>query len=79
MKIVIKYCRICNYLPVAARLGLDIRNEFGLDVEYKAAGSGVFDLFCDDVLVYSKLGAGDKFPGKGEAVSLLKKEIEKRK
>ncbi|VAX21167.1 hypothetical protein MNBD_NITROSPINAE04-1569 [hydrothermal vent metagenome] len=79
MKIVIKYCRVCNYLPIAARLGLDIKNEFGLDVEYKAAGSGVFDLFCDGELIYSKLGEGDRFPKKGEAVSLLKKEIEKRK
>jgi len=78
MKIVIKYCRVCNYLPIAARLGLDIKGEFGLDVEYEAAGSGVFDLFCDDTLVYSKLGDGDRFPKKGEAISLLKVEIEKR-
>lgn len=76
--IVIKYCRVCNYLPIAARLALDIKSEFGLDVEYEAAGSGVFDLLYDGAVVYSKLGAGDRFPEKGEVISLLKEEIEKK-
>lgn len=65
---------------MAARLALDIKSEFGLDVEYEAAGSGVFDVFISDgALVYSKLGAGDRFPEKGEVISLIKQEIEKRR
>jgi selT/selW/selH-like putative selenoprotein len=78
-KIVIKYCRVCNYLPIAARLALDIKSEFGLEVEYEAAGSGVFDIFYDGELMYSKLGEGDRFPKKGEALALLKEIIESEK
>lgn len=77
-KVVIEYCVICNYLPIAARLALDIKSEFGLEVEYVKAGSGVLDLFYDGKLIYSKLGANDRFPKKGEVISLLKEEVENR-
>lgn len=75
MKVTIEYCRVCNYFPIAARLGLDIKNEFGWDVEYEAGGSGVFNVLADGRTVFSKFEAGDRFPEKGEVVRLLKERF----
>ncbi len=78
MKIRIKYCLVCNYLPIAAKLAIDIKKEFECGVEYEPGPSGVFDVFADGKLIYSKFDAGDRFPEKGEVISLLKRAVEKK-
>ncbi len=78
MKITIKYCVVCNYLPIAAKLAIDIKSEFECGVEYEPGPSGVFDVFAGGKLIYSKFDAGDRFPKKDEIISLLKQAVENK-
>ena len=61
MVIKIVYCGQWNYLPDALR-AREILQEFDtIDVKLVESGGGVFDIFCDEELIFSKSQKG-RFP-----------------
>jgi len=71
MKVKIVYCKVCNYYPIAATLAVEIRKDFGLEVECVSGPAGVYDVFLDERLIFSKTKEG-RFPKKGEVAEALK-------
>ncbi|MDH5510545.1 MAG: Rdx family protein [Nitrospinota bacterium] len=57
---------------MAASLAAEIRKELGLEVECIKGSYGIFEVSLDDKLIFSKSGAGDRFPDKGEVVQALR-------
>jgi len=72
MLVTIRYCKVCNYRPIAARLAIDLKQEFACEVAYEPGPSGVFDVMIDGVTLFSKFEVGNRFPKKGEIISLIK-------
>ena len=77
MKIIIEYCKVCNYLPIASKLGLDIKQEFGFEVDYVPAGMGAFEVRVGEEIIYSKLESDNRFPKKGAVIETLKQKFAK--
>ena len=61
MVIKIVYCGQWNYLPDALRAREILEKFDAVDVELVESGGGVFDIFCDEELIFSKSQKG-RFP-----------------
>ena len=61
MKIVIEYCVACGYERRAQSLAALIKAAKGVDPEFVEAGGGVFEVYKDGALVFSKKALG-RFP-----------------
>ena len=61
MVIKIIYCGQWNYLPDALRAREILEKFDAVDVELVESGGGVFDIFCDEELIFSKSQKG-RFP-----------------
>ncbi len=72
MKVDIKYCVPCGYLPRAKELKQKLEKEFTADVTLVDGERGIFDVTVDGKLVFSKHKEG-KFPEWDEIKSVLKK------
>ena len=72
MNIRIEYCVVWNYEPTA----LSLREELGYEfmnafIEITSGARGAFEVYVDDVLIFSKLKL-DRFPNDGEVVQLIR-------
>ena len=57
-------------------MAAELKSEFQVESELDAGGGGVFDVFVDEQLVFSRLSEGERFPDPGEVearVHALKK------
>jgi len=72
LNIRIEYCVMWNYEPQAFRLKEEISKEFmNAYVNIKPGSKGAFEVFKNDMLVFSKLEL-DRFPNDGEILQLIK-------
>ena len=72
MRITIKYCGEWNYYPRAASLAKDLEKEFPtVKVEFFEGYGGVFDVYMNEELIFSKTRVG-RFPQSDEIISKLK-------
>jgi selT/selW/selH-like putative selenoprotein len=56
----------------------ELRTDFPDSVIELIEGSGgIFDVICDDRLIYSKHTQGERFPNVGEVSKLVRREIER--
>jgi len=53
-------------------LAAEIKRELGLEAECVSGTFGVYEVHLEEMLIFSKSAAGDRFPKKGEIISLLK-------
>ena len=73
MKVEIVYCDMWNYKPHAIRAMAEMKQILkNADYVLTAGRGGVFDVFVDGNLIYSKKGEGRRFPEQG----LLTKRIQ---
>jgi selenoprotein W-related protein len=54
MQVKIEYCVPCGYLPRATALASEIKNKYGVDAELIEGVKGIFDVYVDDKLVFSR-------------------------
>ena len=52
-------------------LAAKFKTHFGVDTEIEAGGSGIFDVYVDGKLIYSKHKTGE-FPDEDQLISELK-------
>ena len=57
-------------MPKAASLAEELRQSVDVEAQLVAGGGGVFDVFVDGNLVYSKAQTG-RFPDPGEVTQIL--------
>ena len=77
-KVTITYCTSWGYLGRAVSLADKVLNEYKNEIEeliLRPSAGGVFEISVNDKEVFSKL-LEDRFPGIGEAESLIRNEIE---
>jgi selT/selW/selH-like putative selenoprotein len=76
MNIFIEYCGAWNFLPQASRVEAELRAHYpDLNVKLIESGGGIFDVKCNDKLIYSKQNIeGRRFPNKGEITKLIEQE-----
>ena len=77
MKIKLKFCIVWNYTPRAVSTVEDILDKYGQDVtsiDLIPGTGGVFELYVDDVLIYSKLETG-RHTNEGEILQLMEKSL----
>ena len=53
-------------------MAAEIKETFDIESELIKSSGGVFDVKCDDKLVYSKKQNGDKFPEHGEVLDSIR-------
>jgi selenoprotein W-related protein len=70
MKVTIEFCRVCNYLPIASALGIELKKNYGAEVVYKDGKNGIYNVIVDGELIFSKFDKG-RFPKKGEILEIL--------
>ena len=76
MKISIEYCAMWNYLPKAASLEVELKNNFPqADISLISSGGGVFEISLNDNLIFSKK-ALNRFPDSGEIKKLIMDRLE---
>ena len=74
----IRYCQPCGYMPKAFELAKSILDAHGmsynknLSVAMEPGDHGIFDIFIDDEIVFSKEKEG-RWPENSEIVDRLKK------
>ena len=61
MTVKIEYCVPCGYLPRAQALSAEIKKKYGVDAELIKGVKGIFDVYVDDKLVFSRHQEG-RFP-----------------
>ena len=61
MTVKIEYCVPCGYLPRAESLAAEIQKKYGVDAELIQGVKGIFDVYVDDKLVFSRHQEG-RFP-----------------
>jgi len=66
----ITYCMQWNYEPQAVSLAARLKAEFATEVELIAAGGGLFEVSCNERVVYSKKQTGN-FPNEDELIAAL--------
>ena len=54
MQVKIEYCAPCGYLPQATALASEIKNRYGVDAELIKGVKGIFDVYVDGKLVFSR-------------------------
>lgn len=70
MKLRIEYCGACGYERRAKMLATAVRAAKGVDSELVAASGGVFEVFRDGALIFSKQATG-RFPEESEVLDAL--------
>ena len=77
MNIFIEYCVAWNYLPHASRVEAELKANYPESKITLVKGSGgIFDVKCDDRLIFSKHKIkGQRIPNEGEIVSLIKADM----
>ena len=70
MKVRIVYCGACGYERRARLLAGAIRTAKGIDCELVVSGGGVFDVFRDDTLIFSR-HVTSRFPEEAEILDAL--------
>jgi len=71
MHIKITYCVAWNYLPRAASLAAQIKQELGIEPELAKGANGIFDVAVDGKLLFSK-HRDARFPEPAEIVRTLR-------
>ena len=66
----IVYCVPCGLLPQAEKLKNDLKKNIGADVKLKEGDKGVFDVFVDGKLVFSRHKEG-RFPASNEIIKMV--------
>jgi selT/selW/selH-like putative selenoprotein len=61
MTVKIEYCVPCGYLPRAESLAAEIKTKYGVDAELIQGVKGIFDVYVDDKLIFSRHKEG-RFP-----------------
>ena len=61
MQVKIVYCAPCGYLPQATALASEIKNKYGVETELVKGVKGIFDVYVDGKLVFSRYEA-KRFP-----------------
>ena len=77
MKIKLEFCIVWNYTPRAVSTVEDILEKYGKDVtsiDLIPGTGGVFELYVDGVLIYSKLETG-RLTNEGEILQLMEKAL----
>ena len=77
MKIKLEFCIVWNYTPRAVSTVEDILEKYGKDVtsiDLIPGTGGVFELYVDEVLIYSKLETG-RHTNEGEILQLMEKAL----
>jgi selenoprotein W-related protein len=62
MQVKIEYCVPCGYLPRAEALATEIKNKYGADAELVKGVNGIFDVYVDNKLIFSRKTEGGRFP-----------------
>ena len=70
MKVRIEYCGACGYERRARMLATAIRAAKGVDSELLAASGGMFEVYRDGDLIFSKRASG-RFPEEPEILDAL--------
>ncbi len=58
MKVSIEYCVQCNYKPRAASLAAQLQKTFNAETSLIKGGGGDFDVYVDNVVIFSKKRRG---------------------
>ena len=77
MKIKLEFCIVWNYTPRAVSTVEDILEKYGKDVtslDLIPGTGGVFELYIDGVLIYSKLETG-RHTNEGEILELMENAL----
>ena len=74
MSVKIEYCGMWNYLPRATSLAAEIQEKFNMDSQLVELSGGVFEVYLNEELVYSKKEL-DRFPNDGEVAELLSQKV----
>ena len=77
MKIKLEFCIVWNYTPRAVSTVEDILEKYGKDVtsiDLIPGTGGVFELYVDGVLIYSKLETG-RHTNEGEILELMENAL----
>ena len=77
MEIKLEFCIVWNYTPRAVSTVEDILEKYGKDVtsiDLIPGTGGVFELYVDGVLIYSKLETG-RHTNEGEILQLMEKAL----
>ena len=77
MKIKLEFCIVWNYTPRAVSTVEDILEKYGKDVtsiDLIPGTGGVFELYVDEVLIYSKLETG-RHTNEGEILQLMENAL----
>ena len=70
MHISITYCGRWKYGPKATSLAATIKDTFSIEPELIEGSNGIFDVFADGTMVFSKHET-DRFPEHAEVVNTL--------
>ena len=73
VKISIEYCSAWNYLPHASSLETELKKHLDLDIELIAGSGGIFEVSCDNIMIFSKKEEGH-FPEPNEILARLQPE-----
>ena len=78
----IEYCRAWKFDSIAARLAEEIKMQYSgkvADIEVVPSElSGIFDVYLDDELIYSKLKGSGRLPKPGEVEQILFERLMKK-
>ena len=77
MKIKLEFCIVWNYTPRAVSTVEDILEKYGKDItsiDLIPGSGGVFELYLDEVLIYSKLKTG-RHTNEGEILELMENAL----
>ena len=61
MQVKIEYCVPCGYLPRATQMAEEIKKKYGAETELVKGDKGIFDVYVDGKLVFSRHQEG-RFP-----------------
>ena len=77
MKIKLEFCIVWNYTPRAVSTVEDILEKYGKEItsiDLIPGTGGVFELYLDEVLIYSKLETG-RHTNEGEILQLMENAL----
>ena len=73
-RIRIRYCEVCNYLPLASRQAALNQQATGLDADLEPGGRGEFSVWLDAVKIAEKSRTG--FPSDKALLEAVRKSLE---
>jgi len=78
------YCAPCGFLPRASDLANNLLQSLGIElnknlaVTLEPSDGGVFDVYVDSELVFSRKLQGGRFPAPSEIVEAVRKSVKKQ-